>query len=105
MQWGCCKEIMTQCTLVGGFAPMRNSSFADRRVKAKAKVGADTTRHLDMVTYVFDNCMATEPHMALWAGLSITKARLNSASCSQARPTTATPRSAWTRWRRRSTPR
>ena len=31
---------MTRCTLVGGFAPMRNSSFEDPRVKAKAKVGA-----------------------------------------------------------------
>ena len=39
MQWGCCKEIMTRCTLIGGFAPMRNSCFEDPRVKAKAKVG------------------------------------------------------------------
>ena len=39
MQWGCCKEIMTRCTLLGGFAPMRISSFDDPRVKAKAKVG------------------------------------------------------------------
>lgn len=70
MQWGCCKEIMTRCTLIGGFAPMRNSSFADPRVKAKAKVGAGTTRHLETVKYVIDNVMATEPHMALWAGLS-----------------------------------
>ena len=70
MQWGCCKEIMTRCTLVGGFAPMRNSSFADPRVKAKAKVGAGTTRHLEIVKYVIDNAMATEPHMPLWAGFS-----------------------------------
>ncbi|QIG91191.1 MULTISPECIES: ABC transporter substrate-binding protein [unclassified Bradyrhizobium] len=70
MQWGCCKEIMTRCTLLGGFAPMRNSSFADPRVKAKAKVGAGTTRHLETVKWVIDNAMATEPHMALWAGLS-----------------------------------
>jgi multiple sugar transport system substrate-binding protein len=70
MQWGCCKEIMTRCTLIGGFAPMRNSSFADPRVKAKAKVGAGTTRHLETVKWVIDNCMATEPHMPLWAGFS-----------------------------------
>jgi multiple sugar transport system substrate-binding protein len=70
MQWGCCKEIMTRCTLLGGFAPMRNSSFADPRVKAKAKVGPGTTRHLETVKWVIDNAMATEPHMALWAGLS-----------------------------------
>ena len=70
MQWGCCKEIMTRCTLAGGFAPMRNSSFADPRVKAKAKVGPGTTRHLETVKWTIDNAIATEPHMPLWAGLS-----------------------------------
>jgi multiple sugar transport system substrate-binding protein len=70
MQWACCKEIMTQCTLVGGFAPMRESSFADERVKEKAKVGPGTTRHLDIVKWTIDNVMASEPDMPLWAGLS-----------------------------------
>jgi multiple sugar transport system substrate-binding protein len=70
MQWACCKEIMTQCTLTGGFAPMRESSFADPRVKAKAKVGAGTTRHLDVVKWTIDNVMASEPDMPLWAGFS-----------------------------------
>ena len=53
-----------------GVAPTRNSSFADPRVKAKAKVGPGTTRHLDVVKWTIDNAMATEPHMPLWAGLS-----------------------------------
>jgi multiple sugar transport system substrate-binding protein len=70
MQWGCCKEIMTRCTLIGGFAPMRISSFEDPRVKEKAKVTAGTTRHLDTVKWTIDNVIATEPHMPLWAGLS-----------------------------------
>ncbi|MFO1057487.1 MAG: extracellular solute-binding protein [Dongiaceae bacterium] len=70
LQWGCCKEIMTRCTLIGGFAPMRISSFEDPRVKAKAKVMAGTTRHLETVKWTIDNVMATEPHMPLWAGLS-----------------------------------
>lgn len=70
MQWACCKEIMTRCTLAGGFAPMRLSSFADPRVKAKAKVGPGTTRHLDTVKWTIDNVMASEPDMPLWAGLS-----------------------------------
>ena len=70
MQWACSKEIMTRCTLAGGFAPMRLSSFADPRVKAKAKVGAGTTRHLDTVKWTIDNVMASEPDMPLWAGLS-----------------------------------
>jgi len=70
LQWGCCKEIMTRCTLAGGFAPMRISSFEDPRVKAKAKVTAGTTRHLETVKWTIDNVIATEPHMPLWAGLS-----------------------------------
>jgi multiple sugar transport system substrate-binding protein len=36
MQWACSKDVMTRCTLLGGFAPMRLSSFADQRVKDKA---------------------------------------------------------------------
>lgn len=70
MQWSCCKEIATRCTLVGGVAPTRNSSYADPRVTAKAKVGPGTTRHLDAVKWTIDNAIATEPHMTLWAGLS-----------------------------------
>ncbi len=70
MQWACSKEIMTRCTLTGGFAPMRKSSFADERVKAKGKVGAGTTRHLDIVKWTIENVMASEPDMPLWAGLS-----------------------------------
>jgi multiple sugar transport system substrate-binding protein len=70
MQWACCKEIMTQCTLTGGFAPMRISSFNDERVKAKAKVGPGTTRHLETVKWTIDNVMASEPDMPLWAGYS-----------------------------------
>lgn len=70
MQWACSKEIMTQCTLAGGFAPMRISSFADERVKAKAKVMPGTTRHLETVLWTIDNAMASEPDMPLWAGYS-----------------------------------
>lgn len=70
MQWACSKEIMTRCTLGGGFAPMRNSSFADPRVKAKAVVGAGTTRHLPVVLETIEKFIASEPDMPLWAGLS-----------------------------------
>jgi multiple sugar transport system substrate-binding protein len=70
MQWACSKEIMTRCTLEGGFAPMRLSAFADPRLKAKAKVGPGTTRHLDVVKWTIDNVMASEPDMPIWAGLS-----------------------------------
>ena len=50
MQWACSKDIMVRCTLGGGFAPMRLSSFADERVKAKQVVGPGTTRHLPVVS-------------------------------------------------------
>jgi multiple sugar transport system substrate-binding protein len=70
MQWACSKEIMTRCTLLGGFAPMRISSFEDPRVKAKAVVGPGTTRHLETVKWTIDNVMASEPDMPLWAGFA-----------------------------------
>ena len=70
MQWACSKEIMTRCTLLGGFAPTRNSTFEDPRVKAKAVIGPGTTRHLEIVKWTIDNVMASEPDMPLWAGLS-----------------------------------
>jgi multiple sugar transport system substrate-binding protein len=70
MQWACSKDVMTRCTLAGGFAPMRLSSFADPRVKEKAKVGSGTTRHLETVKWTIDNVMASEPDMPLWAGFS-----------------------------------
>ena len=70
MQWACSKDIMTRCTLGGGFAPMRVSSFNDERVKAKAVVGPGTTRHLPVVLETINNDMASEPDMPLWAGFS-----------------------------------
>jgi multiple sugar transport system substrate-binding protein len=70
MQWACSKEMMTRSTVLGGFAPTRNSAFEDARVKAKAAVGPATTRHLGVVKWTIDNVMASEPDMPLWAGLS-----------------------------------
>ena len=70
MQWACSKDIMTRCTLGGGFAPMRISSFNDPRVKAKEVVGPGTTRHLPVVLETINNDMASEPDMPLWAGFS-----------------------------------
>ena len=49
---------------------MRLSSFADPRVKEKAKVGPGTTRHLETVKWTIDNVMGSEPDMPLWAGFS-----------------------------------
>ena len=63
-------DAMTRCTLVGGFAPTRNSCFDDPAVKAKAKVMPGTTRHLDAVKWTINNVMANEPDFALWRGYS-----------------------------------
>ena len=71
LQWACSKDIMTRCTLAGGFAPMRTSSFTDPRiVERKTRVGGGTTRHLDVVKATIDTVMASEPDMPIWAGLS-----------------------------------
>jgi multiple sugar transport system substrate-binding protein len=70
MQWACSQDIMTRSTLEGGFAPMRISSYADPRVKAKEVVGAGTTRHLPVVLETINKYLASEPDMPLWAGLS-----------------------------------
>lgn len=70
MQWACSREVMTRCTLGGGFAPMRNSSFDDPRVLEKAVVGPGTTRHLKVVRETIEKYIASEPDMPLWAGLS-----------------------------------
>jgi multiple sugar transport system substrate-binding protein len=69
MQWACSKDVMTRCTLAGGFAPMRLSSFDDPRVKAKAVVGPGTTPWL--------------PSRTSRCGLAsrTTRFRLTSASC------------------------
>lgn len=70
LQWVCSKETMVRLTLGGGFAPMRNSSFADQRVLDKAVVGPGTTRHLPVVLETIEKYIASEPDMPLWAGLS-----------------------------------
>ena len=71
MQWACSKDVMTRCTLIGGFAPMRNSSFSDERIVAKkGLIGSGTTRHLDTVKWTIDNAIASEPDMPIWAGLA-----------------------------------
>ena len=42
-QWACSKDIMTRCTLGGGFAPMRISSFNDPRVIVTPHNAAEST--------------------------------------------------------------
>jgi multiple sugar transport system substrate-binding protein len=70
MQWACSKDVVARCTTIGGFAPVRTSSYQDPRILEKAKPGPGTTRHLPVVKQTIDNLMASEPDMPLWAGFS-----------------------------------
>ena len=71
LQWACSKDIMTRCTLAGGFAPMRDSSYSDPRiVERKTRVGGGTTRHLDTVLDTIQNHIASEPDLPIWAGVA-----------------------------------
>lgn len=71
LQWACSKDIMTRCTLAGGFAPMRTSSYNDPRiVERKSLQGAGTTRHLDTVLETIEKYIASEPDVAIWAGVA-----------------------------------
>lgn len=57
-------------TLGGGTGPTRTSVFDDPRVKANARVGAGTTRHLHVVRETIANHMGSEPDLPEWAELS-----------------------------------
>ncbi len=49
MQWPCSKDVVARCTTIGGYAPVRTSSYSDPRILEKAKPGPGTTRHLPVV--------------------------------------------------------
>ena len=57
-------------TLGGGTGPTRESVYSDPRVKANAKVGAGTTRHLQVVRDTIANHMGSEPDLPEWAEIS-----------------------------------
>ncbi|MFK7857985.1 MAG: ABC transporter substrate-binding protein [Granulosicoccus sp.] len=57
-------------TLGGGTGPTRASVYDDERVKANNRVGAGTTRHLDVVRETIANHMGSEPDLPEWAELS-----------------------------------
>ena len=57
--------------VAGGFAPMRTSSYNDPRiVERKSLQGAGTTRHLDTVLETIEKYIASEPDVAIWAGVA-----------------------------------
>lgn len=71
MQWATCADTQALITtLGGGTGPTRASVYDDPRVKANARVGAGTTRHLPIVRETIAKHMGSEPDLPEWAELS-----------------------------------
>ncbi|MBB4951980.1 multiple sugar transport system substrate-binding protein [Agrobacterium vitis] len=71
MQWATCADTQALITaLGGGTGPTRASVYDDPRVKANARVGAGTTRHLPVVRETIDKYMGSEPDLPEWAQIS-----------------------------------
>lgn len=71
MQWATCADTQALITtLGGGTGPTRASVYDDPRVLANARVGAGTTRHLNVVRETIANHMGSEPDLPEWAQLS-----------------------------------
>jgi len=70
-QWATSKDTQVYITtLGGGTGPTRASVYDDERVKANNRVGAGTTRHLDVVRETIASHMGSEPDLPEWAELS-----------------------------------
>ncbi|MDQ6437474.1 extracellular solute-binding protein [Mesorhizobium sp. LHD-90] len=71
MQWATCADTQALITVLGGgTGPTRASVYDDPRVKANARVGAGTTRHLPVVRETIAKYMGSEPDLPEWAQLS-----------------------------------
>jgi multiple sugar transport system substrate-binding protein len=71
MQWATSADTQALITsLGGGTGPTRASVYDDPRVLANARVGAGTTRHLNVVRETIANHMGSEPDLPEWAQLS-----------------------------------
>lgn len=71
MQWATCADTQALITtLGGGTGPTRSSVYDDPRVLANARVGAGTTRHLNVVRETIASHMGSEPDLPEWAQLS-----------------------------------
>lgn len=71
MQWATCADTQVGITVLGGgTGPTRSSVYDDPRIKANARVGAGTTRHLQVVRETIANHMGSEPDLPEWAQIS-----------------------------------
>jgi multiple sugar transport system substrate-binding protein len=71
MQWATSYDTQVLITtLGGGTGPTRKSVYDDARVRANNRVGAGTTRHLDVVRYTIENDMGSGPDLPQWVELA-----------------------------------
>jgi multiple sugar transport system substrate-binding protein len=71
MQWATSYDTQVLITaLGGGTGPTRESVYDDPRIIANRRVGAGTTRHLDVVRETIALDMGSEPDLPQWAELS-----------------------------------
>ncbi len=71
MQWATCADTQVLITaLGGGTGPTRSSVYDDPRIIANNRVGAGTTRHLNVVRDTIAMDMGSEPDLPQWAELA-----------------------------------
>lgn len=71
MQWATSYDTQVLITaLGGGTGPTRSSVYDDPRIIANQRVGAGTTRHLNVVRETIAKDMGSEPDLPQWAELS-----------------------------------
>ncbi|EAU39688.1 hypothetical protein FP2506_01863 [Fulvimarina pelagi HTCC2506] len=71
MQWATSADTQALITVLGGgTGPTRSSVYDAEIVKANARVGAGTTRHLPIVRDTIANHMGSEPDLPQWAQIS-----------------------------------
>ena len=71
MQWATCADTQVLITaLGGGTGPTRESVYDDPRIIDNRRVGAGTTRHLDVVRESIALDMGSEPDLPQWAELA-----------------------------------
>ena len=70
MQWACSKDIMTRCTLIGGFAPMRTLLLRGSARQGQGRSGPARRAISRRSSGPSTTSWRSEPDMPLWAGFS-----------------------------------
>ena len=71
LQWATSADVTVRASIMGGGASLiRQSTYADPRIKARERIGPGTTRHLPDTLDSILNHMGTEPHFQGWEKLA-----------------------------------